>query len=62
MDLRDPRAQLAIRPGPRRGRAPKPRIKPTGGDAQRAAHGCNPMHGLVSPYEFERRDGVAPVS
>jgi len=33
-----------------------------GGDTQHAAHGRNRMHGLVNPYEFERRDGVAPVS
>jgi hypothetical protein len=29
---------------------------------RRPAHGGNRMHGLVNPYECERRDGVAPVS
>jgi hypothetical protein len=32
------------------------------GDAQRAAHGGDRMHGLVGSYEFERRDGVVLVS
>jgi hypothetical protein len=39
-----------------------PRVVTAGGDAQHAAHGDNSVHGLVSPYECERRDGVAPVS
>ena len=43
-------------------RALAPRIVAAGGDAQYAAHGNNGVHGLVSPYEPERRDGVEPVS
>ena len=39
-----------------------PRVITTGGDAQYAAHRGRVMHGLVSPYELERRDGVEPVS
>ena len=62
MDLDDPRAQFGVRTSPCRGRAPAPRVIATGGDAQHAAHRGNPVHGLVSPYECERRDGVAPVS
>jgi hypothetical protein len=67
MDLHDPRAQLAIRPSSRRGRALAPRVITAGGGAQHAhmvSIGCmawqsdawpgNRMHGLVNPYECER--------
>jgi hypothetical protein len=40
----------------------QPRVVAAGGDAQHAAHGYNGVHGLVGPYELQRRDGVAPVS
>ena len=62
MNRRDPRAEFGIRPGTRRRRPRQPRVITAGGDAQYAAHRGNRMHGLVSPYEPERRDGVEPVS
>src|SRR5271155_1295660 len=61
MDLGDLRAQLGVRASACRGRAFQPRIVTAGGDAQHAARGGYRIHGLVSPYECERRDGVAPV-
>src|ERR1700674_967361 len=62
MNGRDPRAQYGIRSGARRRWPREPRVVAAGGDAQYAAHGNNGVHGLVGPYEPERRDGVEPVS
>jgi hypothetical protein len=62
MNRGDSCAQFQIRLRPCRGRPLLPRVVTAGGDAQHAAHGGNSVHGLVSPYECERRDGVAPVS
>src|SRR5579863_2902016 len=62
MNGRDPRAQCGIHSGARRRWPREARIVATGGDAQYTAHGNNGVHGLVSPYEPERRDGVEPVS
>jgi hypothetical protein len=62
MNRGDSHAQFTIRLSPRRGRPFLPRVVTAGGDAQHAIHGGNSVHGLVSPYECERRDGVAPVS
>jgi len=62
MNRRDLRAKFAIRPGSRRRRPLLPRVITAGGDPQYAAHRGSMMHGLVSPYELERRDGVEPVS
>ena len=62
MNSRDPHTDCGVRPGARRRRPREPRVVAAGGDAQYAAHGNNGVHGLVGPYEPERRDGVEPVS
>ena len=62
MNLCDPLAQLCIHANACRGWALEPRIETAGGDTQHAAHRGNRMHGLVNPYESERREGVVPVS
>ena len=62
MNLCDPRTQFGIGARLCARRSLEPRIIAAGGDGQRAAHRGNRMNGLVSPYECERRDGVAPVS
>jgi hypothetical protein len=62
MNLCDSLAQRGICASACRGRALEPRVITAGGDTEHAADGGDPMHGLVSPYEFERRDGVVPVS
>ena len=62
MNRSDSCAQFRIRLRPCRGRPFLPRVVTAGRDAQHAAHGGDSVHGLVSPYACERRDGVAPVS
>jgi len=44
------------------GPTPLPRIVPTGGDTQKAAHGGNRINGLILPYELEDFGGTESVS
>src|ERR1700704_3922937 len=62
MNGRDSRAECCIGPGARRRWPHESRVVAAGGDAPYTAHGKNGVHGLVSPYDPDRRDGVEPVS
>ena len=61
MNGRDLRAEFGIRSGACRRRPRESGVVAAGEDAQYAAHCGDRVHGLVSPYEPERRDGVEPV-
>ena len=39
-----------------------PRVVPAAGDLQHSAHRGDCVHSLIRAHEFERRDGVTPVS
>src|ERR1700692_462171 len=62
MNRSDPCAQCRIGPRPRRGGAFLAGVVAPCGDFQYAAHGGNPVAGLIRVHELERRDGTEPVS
>src|ERR1700674_2761492 len=62
MNRSDPCAQCRIGARPRRGWPFLPGVVATGRDFQYAAHGGDPVDGLIRVHELERRDGVEPVS
>src|ERR1700674_1862221 len=62
MNRSDPCAQCRIGARPRRGSPFLPGVVATGRDFQYAAHGGDPVAGLIRVHELERRDGTEPVS
>src|SRR3984893_7924119 len=62
MNRSDPCAQCRIGARPRRGWPFLPGVVATGRDFQYAAHGGDPVAGLIRVHELERRDDPAPVS
>src|SRR6202521_2923193 len=62
MNRSDPCAQCRIGARPRRGWTFLPGVVATGRDFQYAAHGGDPVAGLIRVHELERRDGTEPVS
>src|SRR6202011_4960292 len=62
MNRSDPCAQCRIGAPPRGGWPFLPGVVATGRDFQYAAHGGDPVAGLIRVHELERRDGTEPVS